>query len=100
MQNFDGAVNKIAKRDGLPRTASMQKARSAYPELFARYQDDGRDAVAKAAPKPIGKSAAVINFEKLIDRVQTRDQCGRLQAMMKTAREYPAEQKAYADALS
>jgi hypothetical protein len=49
MNDFQQAVDKFAA-DGTPRRVAMQKARRAYPDLFAKYQEQPVSAdVAKAA---------------------------------------------------
>jgi hypothetical protein len=42
----------------------------------------------------------VIDFENRIDEIQSRDRCSRLVALQKAARQFPAEQQAYARAMA
>jgi hypothetical protein len=99
-KSFDDAVNLIAARDRLPRHIAMQKARQSHPNLFQEYQSEQAGLIAKSAPQPVEKSAAVVGFERLVDKVQAREQCSRLTALTKAAREYPAERERYATALA
>jgi hypothetical protein len=101
-KNFDDAVRKIQDRKGkiITKTAAMREARQRHPELYAKFQEETPALIAKAAPAPVTKSIAITRFEDLVDRVQSRDNCSRLQALTKAAREYPTEREAYSTALA
>jgi hypothetical protein len=75
----------------------MQKAASRHPDLLKAYQDEGVT-LAKVAlrPVPITKSAPILKFERLVDFIQSKDRCSRLEALRKAGRLYPAERAAYA----
>ncbi|HZP69249.1 MAG TPA: hypothetical protein VFB29_04835 [Pseudolabrys sp.] len=98
-KDFEAAVNKIAARAG-SKTAAMREARARHPDLYAKYQAETADLVAKAQPQPVEKSDSIKKFEQLVDRVQSRDGCSRLEALTRAAREHPEAREAYASALS
>jgi hypothetical protein len=96
--NFDDAVERITQNDGCSKVEAMRRARRQHPELYEAYQAETRGRIAKAAPQPVTKSEHVLKFETLIDNIQMRDRCSRLDALCKAAREYPAERESYASA--
>jgi hypothetical protein len=88
--DFLAAVEQFVERDGVSRVEAMRRARRQHPEKYAAYQREGREAVAKAArPKAVEKSEHVTKFETLIDNIQLRDRCSRLDALRKARREHP-----------
>lgn len=99
-KTFDDAVALLRLQDkSLNRTEAMRQARKKYPNLHKSYQAEGMAKAAAAAPTPIAKADAVRVFEGLIDRVQKRDSCRRVEAMQRAAREFPRERDAYASAV-
>lgn len=77
----DDAVEEIAARDRLPRSVAMRKARCAHPDLFAKYQDEGRETAKAVQSHGIAKSAAAVTFEQRVDDLQARERCSRLVAL-------------------
>lgn len=95
MEPFEKAVAEQRKLNPrLSRIAAMSAVRKARPDLFEKYQA----ADPNGSPNPVAKSDAVLKFEGLIDKVQARDGCSRLEAMTRVAREFPDARESYARA--
>lgn len=78
----------------MPGQDAIRKAREAHPEEYEAYQSQS-SMDATGPQHRVTKSAAVVTFEGLIDRVQKRDECARIDALQSAALEYPDELEAY-----
>jgi hypothetical protein len=87
-QTFTEAVEAIQKRDACTRMVAMQKAREECADLFKAYQSTPTIRKVEPPPQP---SADRIEFHKRVAEIQSRDRCGRMQAMQRARDEHPAE---------
>lgn len=104
-KDFESAIERVHRHHKtITRTAAMQKARQDYPDLYKRYQAEGiEDAAEELARASLTKRNApqVLAFERAVDGIQARDNCSRLEALSKAAREMPrGEFDAYRKALA
>jgi len=92
--SLESAIEALIKR-GSSRTAAMSEARQRFPELFAKFQGDGRP---PSKPPREAMQKAVTQFAELVAAIARQDGKGKAAAMSQARKRHPeAFAKAYGD---
>ena len=95
---FEHAVAHLRKLHGCSGTEAMRKAADRHPDLLRKYNDEGRDQVAKAAAGAVEKAApshATQEWNLLVDGIMMRRGVKRSTAMQIARSENPGKYRAY-----